>query len=254
MAGRGLAGACLVAAAVLVLAPSALAAQTLGKFEVTGGHLDQRVEFNSSGVRYDAGTNFCWQFRTSHHGSSDLRLRALDGKVEATTFDDSIILRNIKFAGKQTTTYAGNLHVEPGPEHDPDDCPPPSQQPPLDTSGCGTKKVSKKGRISLTELGNQPSQQAIGTVGGGLGPWGTFPGILDASLECPSDSFWAAAVFPAAGDVKREKLLKSSGPVKITGKRTYSGKSGLLCFCDEGPTGFNNVQIDWSLKLKPIRK
>jgi hypothetical protein len=247
---RALLGFALAAASLALLAPAASAAKSLGSFKVLDGRISQRVEVSSTQYWVDE----CWEERLYLTGTSDYALQAVRGvKVKAVPYYfDSITLKGLKFtgAGEESLSQGTDTIGPSGP-----DCPgPDGGNTPYDTETCVEERVDPPTKLELTEATKAPTTESFFSPGGGLALFGPLTDPDGYSSLCTMGSDWGGVTFPAPSKTKRGKLLRAEKPLKINGFASYSGMEGLTdCLCDR-TEGYNDVEIDWSLKLKPLGK
>lgn len=236
----------LVLGLAAMLAPAALAKAK--KFKVLEGFFDQSVEVFATHYFIEP----CWEQQVSIVATSDYSLDAKKGvktKLEPSVIEGAITLEGIQFSGSGENTLQEDLRQN-GPNGE--DCPPPDPVGGYDTSGCGPEQVSPPAKLELTESGSAPTTESFGFEREGLAPFGGFTDPDGATYTCHAGSQWQYVTFPAPSKKKRKALLKATKPVTVSGRASYSGPEGLTdCLCDR-IEGYNVVETDWSLRLKPL--
>jgi hypothetical protein len=252
--GRALLGCALAATSVALFAPAAApAAKSLGTFKVLDGKYTQEM-FMSTMHSWDDG---CWKQYLFITAQGLHYLKAVRGtKVRAEpSYFDSITLDGIKFTGEGDESVNQGEPISEGPS-DPENCPSSPDPVGWDTSTCGFEKVDPPTELELTEAGTAPTTESFFSPGRGLAPFGPLTDPDGNSSLCYTGSDWAGVTYPAPSKTKRGKLLRAEKPIKITGHTdvTVDGPTGLSdCFCDSND-GYQDIEVDWSLKLKPVGK
>lgn len=246
--GRQVAAAILGALAFVAAAATAEARPTT-KFKVLDGFFDQSAEVFATHYFIDD----CWEQRVSLVATSRYSLDAKKGvktELEPSLIEGAITLEGIEFSGDGENSLQENVQ-QFGPNAN--DCPTPDPVGGYDTAGCGAEKVDPPAKLELTEAGSAPTTESFGFVREGLAPFGGFTDPDGATYTCFAGSKWQYVTFPAPSKKTRKALTKAEKPVTVSGSASYDGPEGLTdCLCDR-VEGYNVVETDWSLRLKPLR-
>ena len=242
-----------IVAAGLSLALLAPATQAAKSFKVLDGRYTQEM-FMSTMHSWDDG---CWKqylFITAQGLHFLKAVRGTKVKAEPSYFD-SITLDGLKFTGEGDVSVNQGDPMEEGPS-DPENCS--SSPDPIgwDTEMCGFEKVDPPTELELTEAGTAPTTESFFSKGGGLALFGGLTDPDGNSSLCYSGSDWAGVSYPAPSKTKRGKLLRAEKPIKISGRADVSlvSPTGFSdCYCDSND-GYQDIDVEWFLKLKPLGK
>lgn len=241
------------AAATAILALGAQSASAAKSFKVLDGRFEQRVDVSATYYDYDPP---CYESRVYITGSTDYALQAVRGvKVKAAPSNvfGTTTLKGVQFTGAGENSLSQSSETF-GPNGPPDECGFPDPPPEIANADCAPEQVSPPAKLELTEAEKAPTTESFFSKGAGLAPFGGYSDPDGSAYTCTTGSNWSHVTFPAPSDTKLKKLLKATKPLKIGGFATYSGREGLSdCFCDQ-IDGYNDVETDWALKLKPLGK
>lgn len=179
-------------------------------------------------------------------GGARRQVKAAPSDVLGTT-----TLKGVQFTGAGENSLSQSSETI-GPNAE--DCGFPNPPPEIANTDCAPEQVSPPAKLELTEADGAPTTQSFFSKGDGLAPFGGYSDPDGSAFACSTGSDWSHVTFPAPSDTKLKKLLKATKPVKVSGFASYSGPEGLSdCLCDQ-VDGYNDVETDWSLKLKPLGK
>lgn len=242
---RGIAGSLALAALTTVFAMAATTASAtfvgLGKWRVVGGHVDQRVTWDTVSQSDDG----CYTTTFRDNGKDDMSYQALkDQTVELSkplrqNSDFFLTDQNDGVLFEGSDEQHSHYSLRPYRDHPGDQCGPYTQKPP-NTSGCGTWDNAK---AELDLFADKQQQVNL------FGP------ISDPSkfkFDCPSDDSLSTLVAPSPGGSFHE-LTKDDNRAHFEGEDVLNSPKYL-----DGP-GYDEINdnqtttIHWALTLERVR-